>query len=568
MSKENKLNKLLKKAPFKVTAKEKDNIIFLYGESDNYQDVLELCRSIRMAKLYEHIVNKITVKGYTPKAISAPKIEDKSLDNKEVDVLVIGGGVVGSAIIRELSKYNINILLVDKEEDLALHASSRNDGCIHAGIDLKKDSLKLRYLNRAKEILPDLCKEIGIEYRKDGQTVCFKSKLLYNLAKIYIPHKAKENHLKDCKVCSRKELEKIEPNLSKEIIGGVHFGDAGAICPYSFTIALAESAVMNGAKISFNTIVKNMTVKEHEIQSVITNRGIIYPKIVINAAGVFSDDIARMADDEFFTIHPRKGTDIIMDKAVFSNLSNTAITILESPKEQKKAHSKGGGIIPTIDNNSLIGPNAIEIQDKEDFTTSAEVVDEIMKKHHKTIEALEKKDIITYFSGVRAPTLEEDFIVQKGKWTKNIIHAAGIQSPGLTASPAIAEEIARIVVSMLKPTKNDNFNPIRKPYINTRKMDIDTRDALIKKNPKYGRIICRCEEISEGEIIDVIHSPIVPTTIDGIKRRCRAGMGRCQGGFCQPLVHEILARELNIKLEDVNKKGDGKVLFNSIKEDL
>lgn len=568
MNKESKLKKLLKKAPFKVEAKEKDNIIFLYGEATNYQDVLDLCRAIRMAKLYEHIVNKITIKGYVSKPINAPKIEDKSLDNKEVDVLVIGGGVVGSAIIRELSKYNLNILLVEKEEDLALHASSRNDGCIHAGIDLKKNSQKLKYLNRAKEILPDLCKDIGIEYRKDGQSVCFKSKLLYTFAKLYIPHKAKENHLKGCKVCTRKELEKYEPNLSKDIIGGVHFSDAGAICPYNFTIALAESAVMNGAKISFKTIVTGMEVIDHKITKVYTNRGTIIPKIVVNAAGVFSDDIARFADDEFFSIHPRKGTDIIMDKAVFSSLSKTSVTILESPKEQKKAHSKGGGIIPTIDNNSLIGPNAIEILDKEDFTTSAEVIDSIMKKHHKTIEALEKKDIITYFSGVRAPTLEEDFIVQKGKWTENIVHAAGIQSPGLTASPAIAEEITRIVVSLLKPSKNENFNPIRKPYINTRKMDNESRDALIKSNPKYGRIICRCEEISEGEIMDVIHSPIVPTTIDGIKRRCRAGMGRCQGGFCQPLVHEILARELGVKLEDVNKKGEGKVLFSSIKEDL
>lgn len=397
MSKVNKLNKLLKKAPFKVKAKEKDNIIFLYGETSNYQDVLNLCKDIKNAKLYEHIVNKIKITGFVPQPIKEPSIHDNSLNNKEVDVLVIGGGVVGSAILRELTKYNLKVLLVEKEEDLALHASSRNDGCIHAGIDLKKNSLKLKYLNRAKEILPDLCEEIGVEYRKVGQTVCLKSKLLYSLAKFYIPHKAKENHLKGCKVCSRKELEKIEPNLSKDIIGGVHFSDAGSICPYNFTIALAENAVMNGAEVSFNTIVKGMKVKEHQIKEVYTNRGTIIPKVVINAAGTFSDDIARFAEDEFFSIHPRKGTDIIMDKAVFSSLSRTSVTILESPKEQKKAHSKGGGIIPTIDNNSLIGPNAIEILDKEDFTTSSEVIDQIMSKHHKTIEALEKKILLHIF---------------------------------------------------------------------------------------------------------------------------------------------------------------------------
>ncbi|MGM9858836.1 MAG: NAD(P)/FAD-dependent oxidoreductase [Bacilli bacterium] len=566
MGEEAKLSKILNQASFKITFEIKDNILFLYGETRDYQEVLTIIKSIEKAKMFEHVVNKIKIIDYVPKVIHGPQFKDETLNNKKVDVLVIGGGVVGCAIIRELSKYNLKVLLVEKEEDVALQASSRNDGCIHAGIDLKKNSNKLKYLNRAKEILPELCEEIGIEYVKSGQTVCFKKRSLFNLAKLYIPIKAKQNHLKGCKVLPRKELLKIEPNLSKEICGGIHFADSGTICPYNFTIALAESAVMNGAQVSLNTIVNDMEVKDNIIKKVYTNRGVIIPKIVVNAAGVFADTIASMAEDEYFSIHPRKGTDIIMDKSAFSSLSRSSINVFSSPLEQKKTHTKGGGIIPTVDNNSLIGPDAIEILDKEDFSTTKESINNIINKHKNTINNLNKSDIITYFSGVRAPTFEEDFIVEQGKWTKNIVHAAGIQSPGLTAAPAIAEEICNIVTSILEPSLNKKFNPIRKGYINTRKLSLEERDQLIKSNPKYGRIICRCEEISEGEILDVIHSPIVPTTIDGIKRRCRAGMGRCQGVFCQPLVHKILAQELNINLEKVNKKGNGNVLFSDIKE--
>lgn len=548
-----------------ITVKEREDIVFLEGELSSWDDIVNIGLKVSKTKLYSHVVNNIKLKGFTQK-VNKPSIKDLALDNKKVDVLVIGGGVIGAAILRELTKYKLSALLVEKGEDLALAASSRNDGCIHVGVDLHKGSNKLKYLIKSKEIIKDLCKEIDVDYHEDGQTVCFKSNLLKPTIRTFFNIRCKQNHITDWKLLSRKKLLELEPNLSDEVKFGVFFPHAGSICPYNFTIALAESAVINGAEVSFNTYVSDMAVEDKKITKVITNRGTIYPKFVINAAGVYSDDIAELAHDKFFSIHPRKGTDVLMDKSVRKELSNSGIQIFSIKKKNHSANSKGGGIIPTVDDNTLVGPNAIEIPDKEDVTTSKEVVDKLFEKHTKTISNLRKGDTITYFSGVRAPTYEEDFIVSRGKWTKNIAHAAGIQSPGLTAAPGIAIEIARIVSEALNAPKNEAFNPIRKGIVKTRKLSLEERDKLIKSNPKYGHIVCRCEEISEGEIIDAINSVIKPSTLDGIKRRVRAGMGRCQGGFCQPAVAMLFAKENHIELEEVHKKGEDTLIYRGSKE--
>lgn len=562
-----KIQKILNKKYPGIKANAKDDIVFLEGELKDYNSIVSCGKDVASTKLFTHVVNNITLKGYVRPKTKRSSINDKTLDKTEVDVLVIGGGVVGSAILRELSKYNLSCLLIDKEEDLAMHASSRNDGCIHVGIDLKKNSLKLHYLQRARTILPSLCSQLDIDYREDGQTIGFKSLLMKPIAAIYMNIKAKENKIKGIQVLNRKKLLSVEPNLADDIKFGVFMPSAACICPYNFTIALAESAVINGAKVSLNTIVEDMEVKNHEIISVKTNRGTIRPKVVVNAAGVFSDQIADMAEDKFFSIHPRKGTDTIMDKSMTPYLSKTGITIYATPQERKISHSKGGGIIPTIDRNILVGPDAVEQIEREDFSTDISSINTIFKKHHQTIDELNKRDIITYFSGIRAATYEEDFIVQKGKWTKNIVHAAGIQSPGLTAAPAIAEDIAKYAVEELgNVTRKDSFNPYRKGVVASRNLPLKKRDELIKKDPSYGHIVCRCEEISEGEIRACIHSLIPPTTVDGIKRRVRAGMGRCQGGFCQMLVTKILAEEENKDMLDICKKGEGKILFINTKE--
>jgi glycerol-3-phosphate dehydrogenase len=535
----------------------------LTGEVNSYSEKLALGT---LATKYhsQGVLNDIEVKGLAKEEIHHLVTPDKALEGKHVDVLVIGGGVVGSAILRELTKYNVSALLVEKEEDVAMEASSHNDGCLHVGLDLHKGSQKLKYLLRARELLPTLTKDIGIETTLDGQSVAIKEKWL-KLATPFIKLKAKINHIPGgVKILNKKQMKALEPNLANDISWGIYLPAGGAISPYLFTIALTESALLNHAEISLRTLVTGMEKDGSTITKVFTTRGTIYPKLVINAAGTYADSIAEMADDRTFTIHPRKGTDIIMDKAVYSSLSKTGITFFDL-KGMIGSHSKGGGIIPTIDRNSLVGPDAIESPYKEDFAIPRSSIDKIFAKQKKGISSLSERDIIAYFSGERAATYEEDFVVRKGIYCPNIIEAAGIQSPGLTAAPAIAEDCALWASQYLKASQNPSFNPIRKAPVETRKLNDQERDTLIKKDPHYGHIVCRCEEISEGEILDAIHGILPATTIDGVKRRVRAGMGRCQGGFCQPLVASLIAQENKESLEDVTKKGEGKILLHPTK---
>jgi len=273
--------------------------------------------------------------------------------------------------------------------------------------------------------------------------------------------------------------------------------------------------------------------------------------VVINAAGVFSEDVAKMADDRFFSIHPRKGTNSILDKEAKKNI-NTIYSLLA--KRSKNSHTKGGGIVSTVDGNVLVGPNAIETYEKENFETDRKSVDAVFYKQKKAAPWLDERDIITYFTGVRAATYEEDFIVEKGRNTENIIHAAGIQSPGLTAAPAIALEITSILSKMMPEIKKKSrFNEKLKGYHHVNEMALEERNKLINSNPNYGEIVCRCEEVSKGEIIDAMRRPLKCYTVDGIKRRTRPGMGRCQGGFCGPQVLKLISEELGISLEDVRK---------------
>ena len=336
---------------------------------------------------------------------------------------------------------------------------------------------------------------------------------------------------------------------------------AGCVCPYGLTIAYGENAVMNGAKVSLDTAVTGMEVRDGKIVSVTTNRGVIRPKIVINAAGVFAEDIAKMAGDRFYSIHPRRGTNSILDKKAGSLISSIAsIKKLES----NPSHTKGGGLLNTVHGNILAGPDAVETYEKENFATNAESIETVFTKQRGTAPSLTERDIITYFTGVRAPNFEEDFVIEKGRKTTNLIHCACIQSPGLTTAPAVALDIERMAVDMLggesKIKRNEKFDPVRKPVPVLREMSAEERDKLIKQNPDYGEIVCRCEEISKGEIIDALNSPLCVPTVDGIKKRLRPGMGRCQGGFCSPLVTKIIAEHQGIPISEVRKGGSDSII--------
>lgn len=560
-----KLEKKFKKLYPSINVEEKDGCVHLTGTLDNWDDIVNAGYLSVDKKRYIGVLNDIKLKDFVEPTMRIPKVVDKSLEGLKVDCLVIGGGISGTSILRELMRYNVSALLVEKESDLAMQASGRNDGEVHPGVDLNKGSKKQYYVVRSNPDFGKICDELGVDFFRRGQYACF-DKPLSPILKLFAKFRTKNGC--PTEVASKKEIEEKEKFFNKNVKCAVSNPQSGVVSPYELTIAFAENAVANGAKVSLDTAVLGINVENNRIISVVTNRGIIYPKVVINAAGCFSDKIAEMAHDRFFTIHPRCGTDYILDNKVSNQINH--ISSIMGKTNNKKKHSKGGGIVKTIDNNILIGPNAHETPYREDFSVTSSSLDEILHKQERLLPTLNKKDIIAYFSGTRAATYEEDFYISKGLRTKNIVHCAGIQSPGLTTAPLVAKDISKMAIEELKEIQNvdinPKFNPIRKKDPVLRKLSNEERTELIKKNPSYGRIVCRCEQISEGEIVDCLNRNIKVATINGIKRRVRPGMGRCQGGFCMPLVAKIIADHEHINIYDVKgKQMDNPVTFKSTK---
>ena len=552
-----KLNARLKKLfDGRVTATLTDDSIVLSGSLDRWDDIIFACKTAVDKKSGKHVVNDIVLNGCEIPKTRVPSLNDKSLDGLSVDVLVIGGGISGCSILRELTKWKISCLLVDKESDVACHASSRNDGEVHPGIDLNKGSLKQHYVLIGNEMYDKVCRELDVPFKRVGQYVGISKLWLKPLVRLYVLQR-RLCGVKGTKIIGRSKLRKLQPGLNKKFKFAVFSPTAGCVCPYNLTIAYAENAVTNGAKISLNTFVSDMSVVNGVIKSVVTNRGVIYPKIVVNAAGCFAEDVAKMAGDRFYSIHPRRGTNSILDKKTGGYV--TAIAGIKGAKSTP--NTKGGGILHTVHDNLLVGPNAVETYEKENFATDAESINGVFKKQSITSPLISKKDIITYFTGVRAPTFEEDFIIEKGHKTKNLVHCAGIQSPGLTTAPAVALDVAEMCVDMLGGAEeNKDFNPNRHGIPHLAQMRAEDRDRLIKQNPDYGVIVCRCEEVSKGEILDALNRPLSVPTVDGVKRRVRPGMGRCQGGFCMPLVTKIISEYQGCDLTSVVKGSEGSVI--------
>ncbi len=545
-----------------VKVSEYRGCVRLQGELDKWADIYK-CGKAAVDKSSLGVVNDITLKGFCEQ-IKKPCVKDTSLDNVCPDVLIIGGGIVGSAVARELSKLDLDILLVEKASDVATGASSRNDGCIHPGIDLHKGQQKLKYVLRGNELYNTLKDELNIKFERWAQMFMFSTRWENLIVTPLYLLRAKQLGIPNVRHVTREEIFKLEPNPPSWVKGAMYMASAGMVSPYKTTIALADNAVQNGVKISLDTYVYDMDVKNGKIEAVYTNRGKIMPRVVVNCAGVFSDIIADMAGDRTFTIHPRKGTDIILDKKkVGYALSSYARSHFASLPEENRpttqeevGHTKGGGVMRTIDGNILVGPDAHEVPYREDYSTNIDDINNILKKQVLAQPKLNRGDIITYFSGIRASTYEEDFVVRRGIFTSNIYEAAGIQSPGLTAAPAIAEDIRKWIEIDLNAKRNEKFNPHYTYTPRLADLEDSKRAEYISKNSDYGEIVCRCEEVSKGEIIDALNQPLKVPTIDGVKRRVRRVMGRWQGGFCSPLVAKIIAEHEGINIEDV-RKGDG-----------
>ena len=561
-----KIRRAVNKIAPSVKVEEYRGCVRLTGELDNWADIYR-CGRAAVCKKSLGVLNDIKLKGFHEEP-KRPTLQDDAVDGQTPDVLVIGGGIVGCAVARELTRLDVSVLLVEKCNDVACGASSRNDGCIHPGIDLHRGQQKLKYVLAGNKAYTALAEELGLQLKRWAQTFIFSTKWENAIIPPLYKLRAKQLGVEGVRHLTPKQLKEIEPNPPRWATGAMYMATAGMVSPYKTTIALIDNAIENGAKVSLNTYVKGMKVENGKIVSVDTNRGTIYPKVVVNCAGIYSDVIADMAGDRTFTIHPRKGTDIILDKKrvgyALSSYARSYFAPLppEARPDNKEqvGHTKGGGVMRTVDGNILVGPDAHEVPSREDYSTSMQDIDNIIKKQKLAQPMLNKGDIITYFSGTRAATYEEDFVVRRGIFTSNIYEAAGIQSPGITAAPAIACDIRDWVKQDLGAKDNKSFNPVYKHTPRLADQPDSVREEYIERNSDYGEIICRCEEVSKGEIIDALNSPLKVATIDGIKRRVRPGMGRCQGGFCSPLVAKIIAEHEGVEIEDVLKGDEGSVI--------
>ena len=467
------------------------------------------------------------------------------------DVLIIGGGVTGSAIARELSRYDLKTALFEKGEDVCSGTSKANSGIAHAGFDAVPGSWKAKMNIRGSQMMEELSRKLDFPYKRNGSLVlCFDEKDRPRLEKLL--QQGKENGVEGLEILEKKELLALEPALSEEVVCALHAPTGGIVCPFKLTIALAENAAVNGVEFHLNEGVKRVQPGTVEGYTVETGKGTYETRIVVNAAGLYGDEIHNQVSGEKLHITPRKGEYCLMDKKIGQLVSHT---IFQMPT----AMGKGVLVTPTVHGNLMVGPTATDISDKEGVDTTAEGLDEVLKKAALSVKSLPRGVTITSFAGLRAHEDHDDFILGEVKDAPGFFDAVGIESPGLTSAPAIGEWMAEKIVEKLrkkqKVDEKKDFQETRKDIPNIASMDQAEAAALIAENPAYGTIICRCEKVTEGEIIDAIRRPLGARSLDGIKRRTRAGMGRCQAGFCSTKVMDILARELGIPLEEVTKAG-------------
>lgn len=527
-------------------------VVYLTGLAERWEDVVDIGHIAGQLPGIKGIVNRITAKDCPApernrdEAVRRGKAQGTIA---EADIVVIGGGVTGAGIARTLSRYDRKIILAEKCSDISEGTSKANNGMIHPGHDPKSGTLKAKCNVRGNAMYTQWAEELGFHLTRPGQLlVAFNEEDEAKLQKLY--ENALANEVPGARLVSREEALALEPRLDVEIVRALWLPTAGFVEPYEVVEALMENAIDNGTRLMLDTEVLDIEVADHGIKGVVTDRGVIKAECVINAAGVYADDIAEMAGDRFYTIHPRRGVLLIFDQKAGKSSTDANISTLPN------AYSKGGGNMKTPPGNPLWGPSARDIPEKDDLSVEEDEFETVMDK--VLTKGITAKDIITYFSGIRAASYTEDFIIEASERTRGFIHAAGIQSPGLASAPAIAEMVADIYLKLYPETrKKEDYNPIRKKPVVFRALDREAQAALIKENPKYGHIICRCETVSEGEILDAIHGKIPAVTVDAVKRRTRSGMGRCQGGFCGPRVLEILARELDMPPEAVTKRGKG-----------
>lgn len=471
------------------------------------------------------------------------------------DVVIIGAGVSGSSIARELSRYQADICVLEKEEDVCCGTSKANSAIVHGGYDALPGTLKAKLNVEGNRMMESLSVELDFPFVRNGSmVVCTEKENLPGLQELY--DRGIKNGVEGLRILNREQAHEMEENLSDEVEGALYVPSGGIICPFEMNIAMAENAYCNGATFMFDTevleIQKNKDVRDNHFV-VKTSQGVIEARCIVNAAGVCADVIHNMVSEEKISIVPRRGDYLLLDKSAGKYVEKT-IFALPTPK------GKGILVTPTVHGNLLVGPTAIDVEDKEGTNTTAEGLDEISQKAKKSVKNLPLRSVITSFAGLRAHSSKGDFIIEEVKDCERFFDCAGIESPGLSAAPAIGVMVADMVRKKLDLKEKENFISHRKGIMNPAKLSLEERSALIKEQPAYGNIICRCEMVSEGEIIDAVTRPLGARSLDGVKRRTRAGMGRCQSGFCSPRTMEIIAREKNMKIHEITKNGSSSVI--------
>ena len=464
------------------------------------------------------------------------------------DVIIIGAGVSGSATARELSRYDLKVGVLEKEEDVCCGTSKANSGIVHAGFDARPGSLMAKMNVRGNQMMEQLAEDLDIPFERNGSLVlCFAKDEMERLKKL--KKQGEENGVKRLQILSGEEVRRMEPDLSKEVYAALYAPTGGIVCPFELNLALAENACQNGAEFYFDTVVEQIEKTEGGYR-IHAGEKTYETRCVVNAAGVYADVFHNMVSEKKIRITPRKGEYYLLDKKAGTTVHHTIFQI-------PGAYGKGVLVTPTTHGNLLVGPTAVDIEEKEGTNTTKTGLDEVAQKAVRSVPNLPLRQVITSFAGLRAHEDGDDFVIGESADVKGLINAAGIESPGLSSAPAIGVTVAELVRDLLNAEEKSDFNPVRHGILDPDTLSLEERNQLIKENPAYGNIICRCEMITEGEILDAIHRPLGARSLDGVKRRTRAGMGRCQSGFCSPKVMEILEREVPMPVDQIGKNGVG-----------
>lgn len=544
----------------KVAVSMRDGIARLSGHLSSHQAALEGGHLAASFEKVREVVSDIVFPGKM--RFKAPRKVSNELTGMAFDVVVVGGGVVGLAVARELSQFNLSIALFERHNDVGMDQTTHSNAMIHPAIQAKYGTLRWEMNYKGNPMWDEIARQLDVDFKRIGTLIVAENPEEEALLPYAVSAAIKHND-PEPKLLDREGLDRVEPGLAPNIRKGVLVWNTGIISVFELLIAYAENALSNGVNIFLDTSVIGLQTEDSGIKAIDTIRGTVKTGILINAAGLYADKIAEYAGDRFFTIHPRKGETIIFDKS-YQPVRTVFAPVSIAAESQETKYTKGGGIIPTTDGNLQFGPTAMEVCDREDVSTTAEGCDYLFDRFAPMLERLkpdyEKPDkgkIIARFAGCRAATYKEDFIIEASKKVRGLVHVAGIQSPGLASTPAIVERVKEIIREERHPSVNDRFNPLRKRQVRFSELDLKQKDELIRANPLYGHIVCRCENVSEAEVVRALNDKIAARSLDGVKRRTRAGQGRCQGGFCMPRIMEIASRQMNIGKEHV-LKSEGK----------